>query len=155
MSLKESIDFKGSIATQSLRNQHIETVDIAEGYLAGKVSETDFVAHINSLLSFHFKIEEDILYPAFKPYLEKYLPYMEPIKMVLAEHNGIRNLLKKANDQIDRIQNLHSIAELLLQHVYKEENGVFKQIDQYMPDSVKEEVEMKINGIIEQTKSKH
>ncbi|MEM0161275.1 MAG: hemerythrin domain-containing protein [Thermoplasmata archaeon] len=153
MSLKENIDFKGSIATQSLRNQHIETVDIAEGYLAGKVSETDFVAHINSLLSYHFKIEEEILYPAFKPYLEKYLPYMEPIKMVLAEHNGIRNLLKKANEGIERTQNLHSIAELLLQHVYKEENGVFKQIDQYMPDSVKEKIEKKISEFMDKNRT--
>ncbi|MEM4058164.1 MAG: hemerythrin domain-containing protein [Thermoplasmata archaeon] len=153
MSLKENIDFKGSIATQSLRNQHIETVDIAEGYLAGKVSETDFVAHINSLLSYHFRIEEEILYPAFKPYLEKYLPYMEPIKMVLAEHNGIRNLLKKANEGIERTQNLHSIAELLLQHVYKEENGVFKQIDQYMPDSVKEKIEKKISEFMDKNRT--
>ncbi|MEM3227278.1 MAG: hemerythrin domain-containing protein [Thermoplasmata archaeon] len=153
MSLKENIDFKGSIATQSLRNQHIETVDIAEGYLAGKVSETDFVAHINSLLSYHFRIEEEILYPAFKPYLEKYLPYMEPIKMVLAEHNGIRNLLKKANEGIERTQNLHSIAELLLQHVYKEENGVFKQIDQYMPDSMKEKIEKKISEFMDKNRT--
>lgn len=148
MSLKESIEFKGSIATQALRTQHIATVDIAEGYLAGIVSEPDFIAHVNSLLTHHFKIEEDILYPRFKPYLEKYLPYLEPIKMVLAEHNGIRNMMRKADEGIDRAQNLHSIAELLLQHVYKEENGVFKQVDQYLPDSVKEEVASRISEFI-------
>ncbi len=61
-------------------------------------------------------------------------------------------MLKKANDDIEKVQNLHSIPELLLQHVYKEENGVFRQIDQYMPDSVKEEVEEKIRKFIEKTK---
>jgi hemerythrin-like domain-containing protein len=148
MSLKDSIEFKGSIATQPLRTEHIETVDIAERYLAGKVSESEFIAHVNFLLMHHFKIEEDILYPAFKPYLEKYLPYMEPIKMVLAEHNGIRNLLKKALANQDRDINLKNIAELLLQHVYKEENGVFKQIDLYLPDPVKEIVYEKIRDFI-------
>lgn len=148
MSLIDDLNFKGSIATQLLRDQHKNTVIICEDFLKNKVRPEDFIDHINFLLNIHFKIEEDILYPPFKPILEKNLPYMEPLKMVLAEHKGVKNLLNKYYTIKDH-DYLKDIAELLLQHVYKEENGIFHQIDLYMPDDLKKEVYEKIKNFME------
>lgn len=148
MSLIDDLNFKGSIAAQLLRDQHKNTVIICEDFLKNKIGSEDFIDHINFLLNIHFKIEEDILYPPFKPILEKNLPYMEPLKMVLAEHKGVKNLLNKYYTIKDH-DYLKDIAELLLQHVYKEENGIFHQIDLYMPDDLKKEVYEKIKNFME------
>lgn len=148
MSLIDDLNFKGSIATQLLRDQHKNTVIICEDFLKNKVGQEYFIDHLNFLLNIHFKIEEDILYPPFKPILEKNLPYMEPLKMVLAEHKGVKNLLNKYYTIKDH-DYLKDISELLLQHVYKEENGIFHQIDLYMPDDLKKEVYEKIRNFME------
>ena len=77
-------NFSGSIATQLLREEHRNTYNILIEYENGKINDEKFIEHIDFLLSHHFPIEEKILFPAFEPFLKIYLPYIEPIKMVLA-----------------------------------------------------------------------
>lgn len=149
MSIYDELKFKGSFVTQPLRDQHKNTVTLCEKFLNGNLNKNDFIEHINFLLNVHFKIEEDILYPPFKPILEKYLPYQEPLKMVLAEHKGVKNLLNKYYTIKDEHDYLKDIAELLLQHVYKEENGIFNQIDLLMPDNIKQNIFKEIKNVIE------
>ncbi len=149
MSILNDLKFEGSNATQLLRNQHKNTVKICEDFLNKKFSKEDFIQHIYFLLNVHFKIEEEILYPPFKPILEKNLPYMEPLKMVLAEHKGVNNLFNKYNTINIEHDYLKDIAELLLQHVYKEENGIFHQIDLLMPENLKNEISEKIKNFME------
>jgi hypothetical protein len=36
------------------------------------------------------------------------------------------------------------IAKIMLQHVYKEENGLFGLVDKFMPDEIKEETQSKL-----------
>ncbi|MGC8693976.1 MAG: hypothetical protein ACP5RY_07030, partial [Thermoplasmata archaeon] len=81
--------------------------------------------------------------------LKKNLPYMEPLKMVLAEHKGVNNLFNKYNTINEEHDYLKDIAELLLQHIYKEENGIFHQIDLLMPENLKNEISEKINNFME------
>ena len=149
MGLLDNLDFKGSMATQIIRDQHIKTVKITEEFLNGNVIKEDFIDHIKFLFETHFKIEEEILYPPFKPILEKYLPYAEPLKMVLAEHKAVKNLLNKYETLKDYHNYLEDIAELLLQHVYKEENGILKQIDLLMSENMKIEINEKIKNFME------
>lgn len=137
-------NFSGSIATQLLREEHRNTYNILIEYENGKINDEKFIEHIDFLLSHHFPIEEKILFPAFEPFLKIYLPYIEPIKMVLAEHNGVRNLFRKYNESKNN-DFLKQIKDLLLQHIYREENGLFKQIDTFLPEDKKEEVFFKIN----------
>ena len=47
MSLKDSLSFKGSIATQLLRNQHIITVEFAEGYLDNSIDIKKFLDRVD------------------------------------------------------------------------------------------------------------
>ncbi|MGC8992790.1 MAG: hypothetical protein ACP5GR_05040 [Thermoplasmata archaeon] len=91
MSLLDVLKFKGSFLTQILRDQHKNTVELCEKFLDKKLNDEEFLKHIEFLLYIHFKIGEDIVYPAFLPILQKYLPYMEPFKMVIAEHRGVVN----------------------------------------------------------------
>ncbi|MGC8610700.1 MAG: hemerythrin domain-containing protein [Thermoplasmata archaeon] len=149
MSLLDVLKFKGSFVTQILRDQHKNTVELCEKFLDKKLNNEEFLKHIEFLLNIHFKIEEDILYPAFLPILQKYLPYMEPFKMVIAEHRGVVNLLNKYNNFHEEHDYLSDIANLLLQHVYKEENGIFNQIDILMPEDIKIQVYDKIKKFIE------
>ncbi|MGC8663925.1 MAG: hemerythrin domain-containing protein [Thermoplasmata archaeon] len=149
MGLLDELKFKGSIATQLIRDQHINTVKTCEKFLNDNLNKKEFVEHIYFLLSIHFKIKEEILYPPFKQILEKYLPYAEPLKMVLAEHKGVKNLLYKFENINDGHDYLKDISELLLQDVYKEENGILNQIDLLMPEDMKKEVSEKIKNFIE------
>ncbi len=149
MGMLEDLNFKGSSVTQALRDQHKNTVMICENFLNGKIDKNEILKHIEFLLNIHFKIEEDILYPSFLPILQKYLPYMEPFKMVIAEHRGVSNLLNKYRTINDGHDYLSDIANLLLQHIYKEENGIFNQIDQLMPENIKKEICEKIKNFME------
>ncbi|MVT13552.1 MAG: hypothetical protein GPW16_04645 [Euryarchaeota archaeon] len=136
-------DFKGSLATQPLRDEHKKTYEILNGFNNGKVKDEEFIFHIEFLLEHHFKIEEEILFPEFEPYLKEYLPFMEPIKMVLAEHNGVRNLFRKFKEFKER-KYLIEISNLLSQHIYKEENGLFQQIDKFLPEDKKNQIFFRI-----------
>jgi len=71
MSLLDELDFKGSIATTKLREQHKDTVKIAESYLQNK-NLSDLLNHVEDLFKVHFEIEEKIVYPVFEKYLRNY-----------------------------------------------------------------------------------
>ncbi|MGC9204612.1 MAG: hemerythrin domain-containing protein [Thermoplasmata archaeon] len=142
-------DFTGSIATQPLRDEHRKTYEILEEFQMNRISDESFIEYIEFLLEHHFPLEERILFPAFEPYLKDFLPYMEPIKMVMAEHNGVRNLYRKFREMGDR-KFLIEISSLLMQHIYKEENGLFQQIDKILPEEKKNEVFFRLHhGMME------
>ena len=69
MSLMDNLKFKGSDATQMLRNQHKITVGISEGFIANEVKVEDFVGHVDYTISVHFRLEEEILIPVLSPLL--------------------------------------------------------------------------------------
>jgi len=157
MSMKDSLSFKGSMATQLLRNQHITTVEFAEGYLDNSIEINKFLEHVDYSIKVHFALEDNFLIPIFRPYLRKYLDFEEPVRVITGEHLAIkreRQLLFRPNitesdDEIQLSQDELSgkcaiIAKTLLQHVYKEENGLFGLVDAYLPEPEKKEVSAKI-----------
>ena len=158
MSLKDSLHFKGSIATQLLRDQHVITVEFAEGYLNNSIDIKKFLEHVDYSISVHFPLEDNFLIPIFRPFLKKYLDFEEPIRVISGEHLRIkreRQLMYRPNITESDVEievtpdelfgKCGIIARTLLQHVYKEENGLFGLVDTYLPEPEKKEVSAKLD----------
>ena len=157
MSLKDSLSFKGSIATQLLRDQHIITVEFAEGYLDNSIDIKKFLEHVDYSISVHFPLEDNFLIPIFRPYLKKYLDFEEPIRVISGEHQTIRRerqlinrpSLNETDEEVEITPDelfgkCGVIARTLLQHIYKEENGLFGLVEAYLPEPEKKEVSVKL-----------
>lgn len=157
MGLGETLGFKGSIATQMLRDQHVETVRLAEGFIGNEVTVSDFLSHVDYSIAVHFPLEDNFLIPIFRPYLRKYLDFEEPIRVITGEHMVIRkerqDLMGKRANEYDEVPNLTAdqvagksmlIARTLLQHVFKEENGLFQLVDAYLPEQEKQNLSKKL-----------
>ena len=157
-SLKDSLSFKGSSATQLLRDQHAVTVDVAEGFLSGGMEYKFFLGKMKYSLDVHFILEDEVLIPVFRPILRKYLEFEEPVRIIVGEHNSIRSSYRSVanpvvleNDEEIRsteeeiIGKCGAMAKTLLQHIYKEENGLFSLIELYMPDDLKDDVSRSIS----------
>jgi hemerythrin-like domain-containing protein len=157
MGLRDTFAFKGSIATQLLRDQHIETVELAEGYLDNRIEIGKFLKHVDYSIGVHFPLEDEILIPVFRPYLRKYLAFEEPIRVITGEHLTIRRerqLMNRPNITEADVEieitpeeiyaKCGSIARTLLQHVFKEENGLFGLIDTYLPEEEKRQVSSRL-----------
>ena len=158
MRYRDALSFKGSNATQLLRNQHIETVDITEGFLENSKDIKELLDHVDYIIKVHFVLEDTILIPVFRPYLREYMEFEEPIRIVTGEHISVRNLygglakpisfegeqgIPLEQEQI--IGKGGQIAKILLQHVYKEENGLFGLVEQYLPKPKKDEVALQLS----------
>jgi iron-sulfur cluster repair protein YtfE (RIC family) len=157
MSLRDSLTFKGTIATQLLRDQHILTVELSEGFLNNSIDAKKFLEHVDYAIDVHFPLEDNYLIPIFRPFLRKYLEFEEPIRVISGEHATIkreRQLIYRPNitesDEEVEISpdelfgKVGVIAKTLLQHVYKEENGLFGLVDSYLPENEKKELSIKL-----------
>ena len=87
------------------------------------------------------------------------MEFEEPIRIITGEHVSVRNLysgLKRpitfeGDENMDPTQEEiigkgGQIAKILLQHVYKEENGLFGLIEQYMPQDKKDDVARELSS---------
>ncbi|MCL5730785.1 MAG: hemerythrin domain-containing protein [Candidatus Thermoplasmatota archaeon] len=159
MTFRNSLSFKGSNATQLLRDQHAVTVDVSEGFLENSRDIDEFLSHVDYTIKVHFVLEDNILNPAFRPYLRQYMEFEEPIRIITGEHISVRNLYSGINKPItfEGGESIHltqeeiigkggHIAKILLQHVYKEENGLFGLIEQYLPQPKKDEVARELSA---------
>ena len=153
MSYRDSMNFKGSKATQLLRDQHYTTVGVTEDFLDNKIDITEFLKHIDYTIKVHFSLEDVILIPAFSPFLRKYMEFEEPIRIISGEHVSVKGIFNGINKpriyegeqditltQEEIIGKGGQIAKIMLQHVYKEENGLFSLVEQYLPDPEKDRV---------------
>jgi hypothetical protein len=82
VSLKDSLSFKGSVATQTIRNQHVKTVEFSEGFLENSIDTEEFLKHVNYPINVHFVLEEEILIPIFRPVLREFLEMEKPIRII-------------------------------------------------------------------------
>lgn len=157
MGLKDVLSFKGSIATQLLRDQHVDTVVFSEGFLENKIDLEKFIEHVDYSIAVHFRLEDEFLIPVFSPFLRKYMAFEEPIRVITGEHMTIkrnRQLLYRphifeSDEEVEitpeeLFGKCGIIAKLLLQHVYKEENGLFQLVDNYLPEMEKNELSTKL-----------
>ncbi|MEM0157586.1 MAG: hemerythrin domain-containing protein [Thermoplasmataceae archaeon] len=150
----DNLKFKGSNATQMLRDQHKITVGISEGFIANEVKVGDFVGHVDYTISVHFRLEEDVLFPILSPLLRQYLEFEEPIRIIRGEHVSIKSLYNTLYRSIsfetedssttsEEILNKSGlIAKTLLQHIFKEENGLFGMADLYIPEPQREKIQV-------------
>jgi len=144
VNLSSVLKFEGSIVTRPLREQHRTTVKIVEEYLdSNKLDE--LIKHFGFLIDVHFKIEEEILFPVFTPILKQYLPNTEPIRLLLGDHRAIKHIIAYVLDKQDIEANSKELSMLLLNHIFREENGIFNLIDLYMPEDIKKQTYEKIH----------
>jgi hemerythrin-like domain-containing protein len=140
-----------------LRDQHVATVDVAEAFLSGSMEYKFFLDKVKYSLDVHFVLEDEVLIPTFRPILRKFLEFEEPPRIIVGEHNSIRSSYRSVANPVvfetdeairsteeEIIGKCGTMAKTLLQHVYKEENGLFSLIEQYMPDDLKDDVSQKI-----------
>lgn len=159
MTYRDSLSFRGSNATQPLRDQHAVTVEVSEGFLENSRDIGEFISHVDYTIRVHFVLEDTILIPVFRPYLRQYMEFEEPIRIITGEHVSVRTLysgLKRpitfeGDERIPLTQEEvigkgGQIAKILLQHVYKEENGLFGLIEQYLPQPKKDEVARELSA---------
>ncbi len=154
MTYGDSMNYTGSKATHLLRDQHYPTVGVTEDFLDNKIDITEFLEHIDYTIKVHFSLENVILIPAFSPFLRKYMEVEGPIRIISGEYASVKSMFNGINkpriyEGEQDISFTHEeiigkggqIAKIMLQHVYKEENGLFSLVEQYLPDPEKDKVE--------------
>ena len=117
------------------------------------ILQSDFLKHIDYTIKVHFSLEDVILIPAFSPFLRKYMEFEEPIRIISGEHASVKSMFNGISKpriyegeqditltKEEIIGKGGQIAKIMLQHVYKEENGLFSLVEQYLPDPEKDKV---------------
>lgn len=156
-SLRDRLEFMGSSATQLLRDQHLQSVDNSEALIANALDSRSFIEHVGFILAVHIPLEDDILIPAFMPYLKECMGDLAPMTVITDEHQGLRtryegalHLLGNRKAETDAMEELSKrcgkMAEGILGHIYKEEKDLFGLVEQYLPESVKKDVSSKISS---------
>lgn len=86
------------------------------------VKETE--AFYQSSLMLHFQVEEEILFPALRPFIREDDTVIEEL---LADHEQIRSLVARVGDQTDQALRRHltTLGELLERHIRREERELF------------------------------
>jgi len=151
MKFSKNLKFEGSGATQILRDQHRDTVSLCEAFMASKITLRELLDHVDYSISVHFVLEDTILIPAFAPYLSEFLGFDDPIRVVSGEHVSIKRMYEMLlrpvtfeetdgiNTEREKREKATLITRTLLQHVFREENGLFELVERYMPDRDKKE----------------
>ncbi|GEM_PF-1202699 len=162
MKFSKNLKFEGSVATQILRDQHRNTVNLCEAFMENNITLEALLDHVDYSINVHFVLEDTILIPTFAPYLSEFLGFDDPIRVVSGEHVSIKRMYAtllnpvtfEEADELNTEQEKHEkaamIARTMLQHVFREENGLFELVERYMPDKVKGETAL---ALIERKKS--
>ncbi|MFP3220070.1 MAG: hemerythrin domain-containing protein [Candidatus Marsarchaeota archaeon] len=101
----------------------------------------------------HFKAEEEGFFPVFEPVLKRYLPKEEPLRMLKLEHLAAAKAVEEMRSCMARAdvekaaESGEYLVDLLKQHIFREENGVFAMADKYMTDDEKRVVEEKLRSL--------
>ena len=91
---------------------------------------------------FHHAKEEDILFKEFNKCAEKGCVHCNPVQQMLHEHDLGRNFVKgiekglNENDKNKVIENARGYAQLLQEHIYKEDNILYPMADEALNQQV-------------------
>lgn len=100
---------------------------------------------------FHHAKEEDILFTEFNKLAEDGCVHCNPIEQMLREHDMGRNFIKgleKGNEESDKeaiIVNARGYAQLLQEHIFKEDNILYPMAEEALSQEAK-------NAILEKFK---
>jgi hemerythrin-like domain-containing protein len=139
-------------STQNLENDHIyvlKLIDVMRAF--ADVGSTD-VGHIESIIDIirnfadglHHTKEEEIFFPALGE--KGFSAHQGPVAVMLHEHIQGRNFVKGMTENLDRFrsgnkealkgiyQNMSGYADLLVNHISKENNILFRMADKALSD---------------------
>jgi len=140
-------------ATQNLENDHVyilQLTDIMGRMVSSKSTNTEhFETVVDIIKSFadglHHKKEEDLLFPLFEQRTAG--GHCAPVGVMLMEHDQGREYVRGIVENITKFKNGDSTAldsifnymldysELLQQHIYKEDNVLFRMADEAFSDN--------------------
>lgn len=95
---------------------------------------------------FHHAKEEDILFKEFNIAAEAGCAHCNPVEQMLVEHNLGRDFVKglekglEENNKEKIILNARGYAQLLQEHIFKEDNIMYPMADDALNQKVKEEM---------------
>ncbi|MDP7975367.1 MAG: hemerythrin domain-containing protein [Thermoprotei archaeon] len=102
----------------------------------------------------HFTLEEQGLFPVFEPVLARHLPREEPLRMLRLEHLAVQRKEEEVRERVAKAEPQEAskaalqLLDMLQQHVFREENGVFPMARRYLDESQKMEVQKKIQELL-------
>lgn len=134
-------------ATQNLENDHVyilKLTEVMQKMATGGATDTNHfksVVHIirNFADGLHHKKEEDLLFPLFEQRTAG--GHCAPVGVMLMEHEQGREFVKGLVESIEKYEggdhaalqfihhNMLGYAELLQNHIYKENNVLFRMAD--------------------------
>ena len=123
-------------ALASLSRDHHQTLVVAQRLRradAGTAAaeRERFLAHWTSHAREHFRIEEEVLLPAFAAYGDAHDPL---VLRTLGDHVAIRQRADAlADNPSPPVSDLHALGKQLADHVRLEERELFPLIEQAMP----------------------
>jgi hemerythrin-like domain-containing protein len=139
-------------ATRNLEEDHIHVLKLTDVIKAFVGTEKTDIEHIESIVDIiknfadglHHAKEENLLFPA----LEKkgFSPKQGPVGVMLNEHAQGRNYVKGITDNLELFkkgnkaaviaiyQNMTGYADLLVNHIMKENNILFRMADNVLSD---------------------
>jgi hemerythrin-like domain-containing protein len=139
-------------STQNLENDHIYVLKLTDVMRALTGSESTDVGHIEGIIEvirnyadgLHHAKEEELFFPA----LEKkgFSAQQGPVAVMLQEHIQGRNFVKGMTENLDQYkngnkealkrvyQNMNGYADLLVNHISKENNILFRMADKVLSD---------------------
>ncbi len=135
-------------ATKNLENDHEHILQLTEIMMrmarAGSNNLNHFKSVVNIIRSYadglHHKKEEDLLFPLFEQRTAG--GHCAPVGVMLMEHKQGREYVQGMIENIEKLENgdetalqyIHhnmlAYAELLQQHIYKENNVLFRMADE-------------------------
>lgn len=145
-------------ATENLMHDHEYILKLTEVMLAMIKKENPDTEHVELALElvrkfadqFHHAKEEDLLFPLME---KKGFPVENgPVGVMLSEHEQGRTFIKEATDAVrlykagntasknDIFKNLEGYALLLQNHIYKENNILFRMADEAFSPSEQDEL---------------
>ena len=145
-------------ATKNLEDDHIYVLKLTDVMKAVTLSEKSDIEHIESIIDIiknfadglHHAKEENLFFPA----LEKkgFSAQQGPVAVMLHEHVQGRNFVKGMSDNLEQFkngnkaaltgiyQNMLGYADLLVNHISKENNILFRMADKVFSDVEQEDL---------------
>ena len=133
--------------------------EINKAFFIGAI---DFIKNFAD--KFHHAKEEDILFKEFNKCANRGGVHCNPIEQMINEHNEGRNYVKKMEESLNKngkervVENARGYAQLLRDHIFKEDNILYPMVDQISGNREKDIILNKfeeINKNLEQEIKKH
>jgi len=145
-------------ATKNLEDDHVHVLKLTEVMVAVTRSENPDTDHISSIIDIiknfadglHHAKEETLFFPALA--LKGFSAQQGPVAVMLHEHVEGRNFVKGITENLElykkgdksakagMYQNMRGYAELLVNHIGKENNILFRMADKVLSENEQHEL---------------